>query len=90
VLLSSNGFEIYMKPARYYFSIESGKAMDFFSVQDAVAEKGEVFIGYKKKGPGNDIILLNPQKTKEGKRTKMVFSQEDELIVLAKDMEIAS
>ena len=90
ILLSSQGFEIYMKPARYYFSIESGKAIDFFSVQDAVAEKGEIFIGYKKKGPDIDQILLNPMKVKDGKRKGMVFSQEDELIVLAMDMEIAS
>jgi hypothetical protein len=89
-LLSSRGFEIYMKPARYYFSIETGKAIDFFSVQDAVAERGEIFIGYKKKTPDNGIILLNPLKVKDGKRKGMVFSSEDELIVLAEDMEIVS
>ncbi len=79
-----------MKPARYYFSVEAGRLMDFFSIQDAAAEKGEIIIGFKKKVPNGEIVLLNPLKVKDGKRAGMMFTQEDELIVLAREMNIAS
>ena len=90
VLLRSEGFEIYMKPVKYYFSVRPDLEIDFYSVQDAVAEKGEIFIGYKKRGTDGDTILLNPNKMNNGKRTGMIFDEEDELIVLAENMEVYS
>ncbi|MDO4408092.1 MAG: hypothetical protein Q4C16_04025 [Eubacteriales bacterium] len=88
LLLSSEGFEVYIKPAKYYFSTEQGKAIDFYSVQDAVAEKGEIFLGYKKGTQDGNEIIMNPVKLKDGKKTSMVFSDEDLLLVLAEEMEI--
>lgn len=99
-LLSHKGFEIYMKPAKYYLDLHDGKPIDFFSIQDAVAEKGEIFLGYKKNSQnkgvtGNatsagaeSIIALNPAKVQDGVVTKLSFSEEDEFIVMAEDMKI--
>ena len=90
-LLSNEGFEVYMKSAKYYMDLRSGKPVDIFSVQDAVAEKGEIFLGFKKI-TGNtdeeDQIVLNPDKLKNGSVVEYSFSPEDEFIVLAEDMTI--
>ena len=37
-LLSSEGFEVYIKPAKYYFTPQADKEIDYYSIQDAVAE----------------------------------------------------
>ena len=92
VLLSSEGYEIYMKPAKYYIDLRGGRPVDLFSVQDAAAEKGEIFIGYKKAartgdpaGDAEDLILLNPAKMRGGAAIEYSFMPEDEFIVLAED-----
>lgn len=85
-LLSSEGFEVYIKPAKYYFSIQPGQAIDFYSLQDAVAEKGEIFLGYKRRTAEGTSITLNPLKLQYGKKTEMVFREDDELVVLAESM----
>lgn len=90
ILLSNEGFEVYIKPAKYYFSIQPGEEIDFYAIQEAAADKGEIFLGYKKKMPDGERIVLNPSKLKNGNRTGLVFSEEDELVVLAEDMEIRS
>ena len=88
-LLSSDGFEVYMKPTKYYLDLSSGKPVDIFSVQDAVAAKGEIFLGYKKQpGNGETQIALNPEKIKDGTVKMYSFSAEDEFVVLAEDMSI--
>ena len=88
-LLSSEGFEVYMKPAKYYLDLSSGKPVDIFSVQDAVAAKGEIFLGYKKKSEtGETQIALNPNKIRNGSVIAYSFSAEDEFVVLAEDMTI--
>ena len=88
-LLSSEGFEVYMKPAKYYLDLSSGNPVDIFSVQDAVAAKGEIFLGYKKKSEtGETQIALNPNKIKNGSVIAYSFSAEDEFVVLAEDMTI--
>ena len=88
-LLSSEGFEVYMKPAKYYLDLSSGKPVDIYSVQDAVAAKGEIFLGYKKKSEtGETQIALNPNKIRNGSVIAYSFSAEDEFVVLAEDMTI--
>ena len=88
IILSNEGFEVYIKPAKYYFSAQSGEEIDFYAVQEAVADKGEIFLGYKIKMPDGYEIVLNPAKLENGKRTGIIFTEEDELVVLAEDMEI--
>ena len=85
-LLSSEGFEVYIKPAKYYFNTQLDQAIDFYSIQDAVAEKGEIFLGYKRRTAEGDMITLNPVKLRYGKKTEMDFREGDELVVLAESM----
>lgn len=94
-LLCNEGFEVYMKPAKYYMDLRGGEPIDLFSVQDAVAEKGEILIGYKKKSRNRDtsdgaepLIVLNPARLQDGAVTEISFSEEDEFIVLSEDMNI--
>lgn len=94
-LLCNEGFEVYMKPAKYYMDLRGGKPIDLFSVQDAVAEKGEILIGYKKKSQNRDtsdgadpLIVLNPARLQNGAVTEISFSEEDEFIVLSENMNI--
>lgn len=94
-LLRSEGFEIYMKQAKYYMDLSDGSPVDIFSVQDAVAEKGEIFIGYKKAArmgvpasDADDLILLNPAKIRNRAAIEYSFLPEDEFIVLAQDYTI--
>ena len=79
-LLDSSGYEIYLKPASLY--LQPGKEWDLFSVSDAVAAKGEVFIGYKK--TGKDPVV-NPQKMFRGRRTRLYVEPGDSFVVLAED-----
>jgi hypothetical protein len=94
-LLCNEGFEVYMKPAKYYMDLRGGEPIDLFSVQDAVAEKGEILIGYKKKSRNKEtsdgaepLIVLNPARLQDGAVTEISFSEEDEFIVLSENMNI--
>ena len=99
-LLSNEGFEVYMKPAKYYIDLRNMGPVDLFSIQDAVAEKGEIFLGYKKSAKnradsadvtsigGDEIIVMNPAKIQNGAAVKCSFTEDDEFIVLAEDMTI--
>ena len=88
-LLSSEGFEVYMKPAKYYLDLSGGKPVDIFSIQEAVAAKGEIFIGYKRISQnGETQIALNPEKMRNGAVKEYSFAAEDEFVVLAEDLTI--
>lgn len=85
-LLSYEGFEVYMKSPKYYFNTD--KPIDLYSMGDAVAEKGEILIGYSKCGAIKDTIYVNPSKDNEGKTKKIRLSDDDHLIVIAEDYSI--
>ena len=82
-LLSSDGFEVYMKPAKYYFNIS--EEMDLYSISEAAAEKNEIFIGYMISKDGEDIIKVNPRKRNKNQNNMIKFSSDDQLIVLAEN-----
>ena len=82
-LLSNDGFEVYMKPAKYYFNISD--EMDLYSISDAVAEKNEIFIGYMINKNGEDIIQVNPKKREKDQSQMIKFNGGDHLIVLAEN-----
>lgn len=77
-LLESDGFEIYLKPAAYY--LEPDKEWDLFTITDAVAARGEIFIGYKKE---NEDPVINPVKLVRNKKTTLRFGLRDNVIVLS-------
>ena len=87
-LLESDGYEIYMKSVRYYFS-DPGP-VDFYSILEAAAEKKEVFIGYRRNlsGPAGDPVC-NPAKRKAGRPETITLAPDDYLIVLARDQTIS-
>lgn len=86
-LLESDGFEIYMKPVRYYLS--GPWPVDYYSLLDAVAEKKEIFIGYRRNaaGPAGEPVC-NPKKRTGGRKETLTLSPDDFLIVLAEDQTI--
>lgn len=86
-LLDSQGYEIYMKDAGLYFLPEG--EIDLYSAAEAVAAKGDILIGYKKKG-ASSIPVLNPRKSVDGKPVRLAFEQGDELIVLSMNVMVDS
>lgn len=87
-LLNSDGFEIYMKPAKYYLDVTGGITTDIFSVADAVAAKQEIFIGYKLGSENGGDPVLNPAKVRDGRIVSMNLCEEDQFIVLAESPEV--
>lgn len=84
-LLDSDGFEIYLKPAGLYLELE--KELDLFTISDAVAEKGEILLGYKKE---NQDPVINPAKMHKGKKVTLQFGIHDKVVVLAEDSSVRS
>jgi ion channel POLLUX/CASTOR len=83
VLFSSEGSEIYIRPMTDY--VKLGSTVDFYTVLEAAAQKGETAIGYrlmkyaddKERGYG---VNVNPRKSE-----KHSFGDGDKIIVLAED-----
>ncbi len=89
ILLSSEGFEIYMKPAKYYINIQNGMKIDLFSIVDAVAEKHEIFIGYCLQDVDNKAPILNPIKREQyNPPITVTLYDTDQFIVLAEDPQV--
>ena len=82
-LLDSGGFEIYLKPAAFY--MEPEKEWDLFTISDAVAEKGEIFIGYKKQ---NEDPVINPAKMLGGEKATIQFGLNDNMVVLSENSSV--
>jgi voltage-gated potassium channel Kch len=83
VLFSSEGSEIYIRPMTDY--IRLGRNVDFYTVLEAAAQRGETAIGYrlmkhaddKERGYG---VNVNPKKSE-----KHIFAENDQIVVLAED-----
>ena len=83
-LLSREGYEIYMKPASKYVSMN--EPLDLFSVGQAVANAGDIFIGVRKKDGGSYRLAdINPAKFEKDGSTliQYVFTEDDYLVVLS-------
>jgi ion channel POLLUX/CASTOR len=81
VLFSSEGSEIYIRPMTDY--IKLGRNVDFYTVLEAAAQKGETAIGYRLMKHADDKALgygvnVNPKKSE-----KHLFAENDKIIVLA-------
>ena len=80
-LFDPDGSEIYLKPAGQY--IRLGIPVNFYTVIEAAAQRGEVAIGYRLESASGNAeasygVVVNPDKTKQVR-----FSIEDRIIVLA-------
>jgi ion channel POLLUX/CASTOR len=80
-LLSSQGAEIYLKPASSYVVL--GKPVNFYTVVESAKRQGESAIGYRLKVDANNRaksygVVINPQKS-----NLISFMEEDRIIVVA-------
>lgn len=83
-LLDSEGQEIYLKYASDY--VTCGVPVNFYTVVEAAARRGEVAFGYRRLAPEfrtgpMDGVVVNPAKSE-----RIVFAPEDRIIVLAEEM----
>ncbi len=82
-LFSADGSEIYVRPMCDY--VRPGVAVDFHTVLEAAARRGETAIGYRQMVHAQDPargygVRVNPNKSE-----KVAFADGDRIIVLAED-----
>ncbi len=82
-LFSAEGAEVYIRPITDYVRV--GVDVDFYTLLEAAAQRGETAIGYRRSDQANDAdaafgVYLNPRKSE-----KRSFVAADRLIVLAED-----
>ncbi|HEY5229713.1 MAG TPA: hypothetical protein VIJ11_02325 [Galbitalea sp.] len=83
ILFSSEGSEIYLRPADLY--ITPGATVDFYAVLEAARRRGETAIGYRIAADAHNAdaaygVAVNPKKT-----DTVTFTGRDKVIVLAED-----
>jgi hypothetical protein len=82
-LFNADGSEIYLKPVERY--VEPGREVDFFTVLESAARRGETAIGYRllRDRASRDKfhgVVVNP-----AKGDRVVFEPGDLVVVLAED-----
>ena len=82
-LFSSEGSEIYLRPANLY--ITPGATVDFYTVLEAARRRGETAIGYRIAADAHNSgkaygVAVNPDKT-----NRFTLTERDKVIVLAED-----
>jgi hypothetical protein len=82
-LFSADGAEVYIRPISDY--VRTGVAVDFYTLLEAAAQRGETAIGYRLAAQANNAdasfgVTLNPKKDQ-----KISFGTSDRLVVLAED-----
>jgi len=82
-LLDPEGSEIYLKPITNY--VAPGQPVNFYSLVEAAAARGETAIGYRVVAKANKSdegfgVKINPDKT-----ATVSFAAEDKLVVLAEE-----
>jgi voltage-gated potassium channel Kch len=83
ILFSSEGSEIYLRPANLY--VTPGATVDFYTVLEAARRRGETAIGYRISDDAHRSdraygVAVNPKKT-----DTVTFTDRDKVIVLAED-----
>lgn len=77
-LLDDEGSELYMKAAEDYAVL--GVELDFYTLTESAARKGEIFVGYRKSGRARNSVVVNPNKAE-----KIILSEGDQVVVIAVD-----
>lgn len=78
-LLDEDDSELYMKPVANY--VKTGVEVDFYTLTESAARKGEIFVGYKTCENGMMKVVTNPRKNE-----KAVFTENDLIIVIAEEL----
>lgn len=82
-LFSADGSEIYIRPIRDY--VRTGVPVDFYTLIEAAAQRGETAIGYRRVALASDKEQGYGVRLNTDKREKVVFEDGDQLVVLAED-----
>lgn len=82
-LFSAEGSEVYIRPIAHY--VRTGVPVDFYTVLESAARRGETAIGYRRMSLADDRdqgygVKVNPRKSE-----RIAFAAEDQVIVLAED-----
>ena len=86
IILSSEGFEIYVKKALHYIPVDVD--LDLYTVSASVAKRGDILIGLRQERGGRyQDPVINPAKHNDDGSLKMYrFTENDFLVVLAEDI----
>lgn len=82
-LFSADGSEIYVRPMTDY--VKPGVAVDFHTVLEAAAQRGETAIGYRLHAHAQDPARGYGVKVNPNKSEKVTFGVDDRIVVLAED-----
>ncbi len=82
-LMDSDGSEIYLKPITNY--ITPNKEVDFYTLLESAASKGEVAIGYRIEAHSHDSSTAYGVAINSNKAKKINFSHNDKLIVISEN-----
>jgi len=82
-IFDPDGSEIYLKPVSQY--VRLGQPVNFYTVVESAARRGEVAIGYRLKSLASDAqksygVVVNPDKLDQ-----VTFGPEDRVVVLAEN-----
>ena len=82
-IFDPEGAEIYLKPAKNY--VQSGVAVNFYTIIEAARQRGEIAIGYKLQQHSHDVsraygVVVNPKKSET-----LTFTDADRIIVIAEE-----
>ena len=77
-LLDESGSELYMKPAKDY--VQTGVAVDFYTITESAARKGEVCVGYRHMDHARSKVVVNPSK-----EASILFGPNDQIVVIAEN-----
>ena len=82
-LFDPEGSEIYLKPIKDYVPL--GQPLDFYTLLEAAADRGETAIGYRIMALAHDSGEAYGVKMNPAKSSQVTFAAEDKIIVLAED-----
>jgi voltage-gated potassium channel Kch len=82
-LFDADGSEIYLRPATDY--VKENEQIDFHTVIESAARKGETAIGYKIDAQSKDASKAYGVKVSPVKSAALKFTAKDKVIVLAED-----
>lgn len=80
-LFDPAGAELYLKPACDY--VETGRAVNFYTVVEAARRRGEVAIGYRVSAQASDPATTYGVRMNPVKSEAITFADQDRVIVLA-------
>ena len=82
-IFDPEGSEIYLKPIADY--IETGKAVNFYTLVEAARSRGEIAIGYRLMSEANQPMKSNGVHTNPKKSELVTFAPGDKIIVVAEN-----